>query len=169
MTDGFWVTAGITAALSTALATVVSTFAAMWWRWHDRREADWVFFDAHANPAGADAYGDESLLGVHVEVANAGDGIAFAVQAVGRGGCTVVMLGEAQRVSERFPIVRRAGHAIIPVMQPGDRVHLHVHCPDPARWDRAEVGIEWTRSPTWKKRRSRRRLVTPLRDLGGVP
>jgi hypothetical protein len=163
MDPQFWAGVGVAAAVSTALATGVSTMAALWWRRQDRREADWAWFEASSQWVISDPYGNDRDPHAETTLANAGDGPAFRVEALGLG-CTP-WLYEERRSGDRS---RRPHVPVIPVMQPGARMYLLVWC-EPADWDAADVLISWTRSPTWKGHRNRIEFAIPLSDIAPRP
>lgn len=166
MNGEFWATLGLASAVATALATGVSTVAAMWWRRQDRREADWVFFDAGSKWRAVDKYNSEGTPPQGwATLANAGDGSAFRLEATGQG-CKAELRGELK--TSQVHGSYRPAVALVPVMHPGGTVHLQVWA-EPEDWRAAEVVLSWVRSPTWKKRGSRRTLRVPLEQVATRP
>lgn len=169
-----WAVVGLATGLSTALATGISTVAALWWRRQDRAEADWMAHGANAywqegtTPAGN---AETQRAWATFRLSNAGDGVAFRVSIVGVD-CDihVTPIGNDELVGRSLvrPGGIRRDDGLVVVMSPGDAVALRVGC-EPRFWDRADVLIEWTRSPTWRRRRSRRTHVIHLLDVAPRP
>ena len=162
MDSGQWAEVGLAATIATGFATGISTVAALWWRRQDRNEADWVVYSGRSQWE-IQKLGHDPDPQANGTLANAGDGIAFRVKAFGLGCC--VRLGES--------VGGRSGRGwreleLVPAIQPGTELELVVWC-EPSVWDRAQVVVAWTRSPTWKKRRSRRHLAIPLTDIAKRP
>lgn len=150
MGEQFWAAVGLAAAIATALATGVSTVAAIWWRRHDRTEADWLVVDGESWWLAPERGGSFNAR-VHspqasARVFNAGDGTGFRVRTTGLGA-----LVEAE---------------LQPVMGPGAEWRIRLWC-EPSWWDEAEVLIEWIRSPTW--RRKSHTISIPLSEIAPRP
>lgn len=165
MNGDTWAVVGIAAAIATALSTGVSTVAALWWRRHDRQEADWVFYDAKSDWRAPDRRSglDDHPASPHgsATLANAGDGAAFRFRVHGRG-CRVELQSELKPSQVRGPYRERV--ALVPVMAPGAVTYLQVWA-EPSDWERALVVLTWVRSPTWRKRGSARRLEVRLPEV----
>jgi hypothetical protein len=158
----FWSIVGVTATVATFLATAAAVATAAWWRWLDRREADWAFFGAASQWSERDAHGNQQGPSAETRLANAGDGTAFRMEIRGRH-CTVQMNGEPVGQWQLQPQI-----SLMPAVHPGEGVNVRVTC-DPRMWHLAAVEICWRRSPTWRKFRSRRRAVVPLEDIVARP
>jgi hypothetical protein len=151
----FWALVTMASTLSAALSTAVTLLV----RWRGRPEVEWavVPLGGYGRPyKQGDPY---SLTG---EALNVGDGYAFRVAARGEH-C------KASLQSKPLPSPlgsRRFSVSLIPIVEPGQECPLEVQCALD-KWDRAEVVIEWTESPT--RRRKRRREVIPLREIRPAP
>ena len=157
--EQLWATAGVAAAIATALATGTSTVVALWWRRQDRPEADWAFSrdDIHREGSGRPEIPDPAVFSTHLS--NAGDGTAFRVRVRGEH-CTTGLASMQRGVAGRSP------YEVVPAMHPGDQVYLWVTAEDDA-WDEAEFVLEWTPSPT--RKRKRLELRQRLAELGPLP
>jgi len=89
-----WQIVGVAAAISTAAATVLSLGLSLLWRTVDRKRASWVAYDTRSN-WGTGYHGAPQA---EFELANAGDGTAFAVRSDGLG-CRVRLQGEWTKVN----------------------------------------------------------------------
>lgn len=158
---GFWAGVGLASVIATAVATGVSTVAAIWWRVHDRAEADWVFMQPRASWTQS-SDGHAVLV---AELSNAGDGPAFQAEVSSSHG-KASLRGEPVTTSEPSFVRRNTGGpdlgSRVPLLRPGDAVRLVVNVPG-SLWEIATIDIAWTPTPT----RKRRRLTThvPLREI----
>lgn len=153
--DVFW--AATTAAAT--VATAISTSTVLVLQRRNRPEPDWAIDGiAHRPDTREQRY--ETRLSVHGRLINAGDGSAFRVTVTG-------VLCEPRMTSE--PRGQMGGTTQLPfvaVVHPGDSVRMYAHCPE-QDWDRAEVVISWTRSPTRLQKRVSTRI--PLREIAPLP
>lgn len=146
---------------ATAFATLASFGFSLLWRRLDRREADWIAFEASTR-WGSNEYGDEDEgPWLRCTLANVGDAAAFKVRADGFG-C------RASIGTKYDPRSGRRAFQVVPSMEPGKDVELFAWC-DPAVWDEAFVAITWIASPTRRKRWSRRMHVLQLQQVAEPP
>lgn len=149
---------GTFAALVTAaatLATAVSTSVVLVLRHRDRAEPDWAVL---TDGDGPDRHSTSLVLSG--KLTNAGDGAAFRV--IVRGDrCETGLRTEPGKLGITGVV------AFIPLMAPGDEARLAVSCDPAENWDRANLVIEWTRSPTRRRKRMTHRM--PLREIAPTP
>ncbi|MCC2313188.1 hypothetical protein [Cellulomonas xiejunii] len=165
----FWAGVGMASAVATALATGVSTVAAVWWRRQDRQEADWAIYNVRPFRTHRDSHGNEPSLGLDLDVANAGDGVAFRVVATATGGDVRI---QGPLVESGLGVrghMHRRSQPLVPVMPPGEAVHLRIDVAGPEEWATAAVELSWVHPPTWKKRRNTRTLRLLVADLATLP
>lgn len=95
-------------------------------------------------------------------LANGGDGVAFHLTARGEA-CKsrLVQLNETMSASRMFAPIW-SPLRIAAVVTPDDEFELRAECEED-QWDQAAVVIEWTRTPTWKRKRESLRM--PLTGL----
>lgn len=158
-----WAIIGAVATVATGFATAISLMLSMAWRAADQKRVAWITFDAtsywHA-PSGTIQY--VSVPRGSCELANVGDGTAYAARVVGLG-CAVLLKGAA---------VGSIGGALnptlelIPAMAPGATVKLEIAC-EPDDWDRASIAVMWVARPAWI--RNRRVELVPLRRVASRP
>lgn len=164
-TDGssFWAGVGLAAAIATALATGVSTFAAMWWRRQDRQRADFLALQGTSQwREKYDVHGDGGWPTASFNLVNVGDGVAYRAELVGLG-CTVDI--DQGDLREAYG----PGHhqtTMLPIVERGMSLKVTVHA-EALDWDKAELEVCWTESPTWKG--GRRREFILLRDIAARP
>lgn len=154
-----WAIIGVVAAVATALATGLSAALAMLWRFADRQRAAWVFFDAGSEWRLANPYGGgDSPPRAWATLANAGDGTALRVRVIGLG-CSARTQGE-EKTSQMQGFSWRNSTELVPAMRSGDTVHIAIEG-EPTEWERAEVVVTWTASPSWLRGRRVERVPLP--------
>ena len=164
MDEQAWAIVGIAAGIATAVATAVTALTAIWWRYLDRQEADWVLLNVSATWKGGGAFGDNPEYPyLECELANAGDGAAFRVELRGLGCTPRFEGGKGSEYGASWSTLE-----VTPALRPGEQVHLRVAC-ESADWEHAVVVIEWLRSPTWRRRHSRRSVQVRIAEIAELP
>lgn len=141
--------------IATAVATSAAVLASVWWRHHDRTQADWLI-------TGANSVWVIERPGIapwpphlRCRLMNSGDGTAYRLSLIGLGCAPIANVVGGTVVTE-----------VHPVAGPGAAFDLEVYC-EPELWDRATLRLEWVESPTWKDKVHY--LDLPLAGLAAVP
>ena len=162
----FWAAVGVAAAIATALATGVSTAFAVWWRYQDRTEAEFV---GHLLRAGGTGKHGEPGIDprILVRITNVGDGTAFKVTI--QPGAHIVR--DPYLTPERGSGIKI--HPPIPILRTGDFFVASLECESLDVWNDAQFTVSWWPPPTrktraWFRSREMRKNMT-FKDFSDVP
>jgi hypothetical protein len=142
------------------VSVLLSTVVTLWIRSLDRREADWLTYNATSLWVPKSEYGNVSPPHADSTLANVGDAAAYRVRVEGER-CSP-SLGMPYR-----PDSGRRTFEVVAAMPPGAEVNLWVRC-HPDDWQEAVVIIRWTSSPT-RKKSSKRTYRLPVADIAVSP
>jgi hypothetical protein len=153
-------------ATAAAVSTAVAAGVTRWLRLRERAEPEWVTTGLITrlgdNPySGAAA--DAPVLHCTATAINAGDGTAYHVT-VDTGAWEGSLFRRSAGDGLSGGMSARLGH--VGLVKPGEQVQFWLNCAE-EDWERAGLVIEWTGSPTRKRKRVRHKVF--LREIAKLP
>ena len=136
-----WYVEPLNAVAAAFIGTVVTLLVNAWWRYRNRAQPEWnLNLRAVGFPRGGSAHGDSEGYGLYGSLSNIGDGVAHGVKV-------------RAEPKASFSFSDKAGSGgVAPLMLPGSSESLGGSVPL-GHWDDAILIIEWTVSPTHRKKR----------------